>query len=206
MVQAAEKFTDEERLRLVLHGTSFAMYEANEDKENYIKFKNGKADNFSDSTIRDMNLLEILERLGYSMDELGTYLYKDLIAETYEKIKDVSSRNDMDKCRAIMSSLTDAFSGFYRYIAREWKEMGVKSFHLYIQKAISKVSDEAVDMELSKKIFGDNPEEKNYGLQAFQIAAYAAKKYSFDDVEEYKKPLVKKLSNIPDDLKLKDNF
>ncbi len=47
---------------------------------------------------------------------------------------------------------------------------------------------------------------KNYGLQAFQIAAYAAKKYSFDNAEDYKKPLVKKLPNIPDNLKLKDNF
>lgn len=206
MVQAAEKFTEEERLRLVLHGTSFAMYEANKDKENYIKFKNGQTDEFSETTMRDMNLLKILERLGYSIDELGTYLYKDVIAETYEKLKGASSRNDMDRCREIMSSLTDAFSGFYRYIAREWKEMGVKTFHLYIQKAIDGIEYDEVDVELAEKIFGDNPEEQNYGVQAFQIAAYAVKKYSFDNTKEYKRPLVKKLPNMPDNLKLKDNF
>ena len=37
------------------------------------------------------------------MDELGTYLYKDVIAEAYEKVKDVSRRKDMDKCRDLIA-------------------------------------------------------------------------------------------------------
>lgn len=206
MVQPAEKFSEEEYFRLVVHGTSFAMYEANLDKEKYIKYKNGQLNDVPSEKIIEMEILNILENLGYSINELGTYLYKDLIAYTYEDIKDITSRKDMEKCKNIMLGLNNAFSGTYHYIAREWKEIGIKSFHLYIEKAIKNMDDTAVNIELSKKIFGDNPEEISYGLQAFQIAAYVAKKYSFDNTKEYKKPLVRRLPNMPDDLVLKDNF
>ena len=76
----------------------------------------------------------------------------------------------------------------------------------HTSEPIKNMDDTAVNIELSKKIFGDNPEEISYGLQAFQIAAYVAKKYSFDNTKEYKKPLVRRLPNMPDDLVLKDNF
>ena len=206
MIKGVGDLSLEERKISFLQGTSFAMYEANIDKKNYINYKKGETKELSESVMKSMEILEILEKLGYSLDELGTFFYKDVIAEVYEKLKDVSSRNDMQKCRELMSELTDSFSSFYFYIAREWKEVGVKPFHLFIQQAISRIDDKAIDIELSKKIFGENPEESNYGLQAFQIAAYVANKYSYEDVKDYKKPLVKKLSNMPEDIKLKDNL
>ena len=206
MVQSNDKFSMEERLIMVLHGSSFAMYEASLDKEDYEKYKKGKTEDFSEERMKNLELLDILVRLGFSTDELGTYLYKDVIAEAYERVKDLSRREDMDECRALMSELTNAFSNIYRYVAREWKEMGVKSFHLYIQKSIEAIDENKIDTELSKKIFGSSPDENNYGLQAFQIAAYAAKKYSFDNVDEYKKVAVKKLDNMPGDIVLKCPF
>ena len=206
MVQALDNFSKEENIQSILKGTSFAIYEANKDRKNYIKYKYGYTDEFSLDKMKNMELLGILESLGYSLDELGTYLYKDVIKEIYDKISDASSRRDIDKCRALMASLSDAFSGFYYYIAEECKEMGLKSFHLYIKRAIDNIDDSEVDIELSKNIFGENPEENNYGLQAFQIAAYVANKYSYKDVKEYKKVLAKKLPNIPDNISLKEDF
>ena len=84
--------------------------------------------------------------------------------------------------------------------------MGVKTFHLYIEKAIENIDDTKVDVNLSKKIYGENPEELNYGLNAFQIAAYYADKYSFDNTQDYKKVLVKRLANMPNDIVLKYIF
>ena len=206
MVQAPEKYLDEEKLMMILGGTSYAAYVAYKDKENYLKYSKYEIAEFSKETLRDMMLLEILDKLGYPKNELGTYLYKDLIALVYDKIKDIKSRRDIDKCRALMSDLTNAFSPLYHYIAREDKEMGIKSFHLYIQRAIENIASENIDEDLSKSIFGENPEEKDYGMQAFQIAAYAAEKYECKDVKEYKQPKVKKLQNMPDDIRLKDGF
>ena len=56
------------------------------------------------------------------------------------------------------------------------------------------------------EIYGDNPGELNYGLNALQIAAYVMDKYEFNDTREYKKTLVKRLPNMPDDIGLKIGF
>ena len=206
MVQARKYFSDYEELMLIFQGISLAMYEANEDKEKYKLFKQGYTHIFSKAEMNDMQVLWILERLGYSIDELGTYLYKDVIVKAYETINDSSSINNMDQYRVLMTQLSNAFSSFYHYIARECKDMGVKTFHLYIEKAIENIDDTKVDVNLSKKIYGENPEELNYGLNAFQIAAYYADKYSFDNTQDYKKVLVKRLANMPNDIVLKYIF
>ena len=205
MVKERRLFSEYEKLLLIINGVSYAMNEANEDKKKYSLFKQGYTQVFTEEENKNMQVLSILERLGYSLDELGTYLYKDVIVEVYKKIEDVSRSKNIDMYSVLISQLNDAFSNFYHNLARENKDMGVKSFHLYINKAIEKINDD-VDKELSKRIYGDNPEELNYGLQAFQIAAYVADKHAYNNALEYKKPLVKKLPNMPDDIELKYSF
>lgn len=195
MIKRLVDLTELEKLNMLIDGTSYAMFEAHLDKEAYEKSKKGELEEISEIQERDIKILRILEGLGYPMDELGTYLYKDVIAEAYEKVKDVSSRRDMDKCRELMASLNDAYSDFYRWIARDDKEMGVKSFHFYIEEAISKIDENSIDKELAVKIFGSNPEDLNYGLQAFQLACYAANHYSMEP--DFKKSKVMGLSNSP---------
>ena len=195
MIKRLVDLTELEKLNMLIDGTSYAMFEAHLDKEAYEKSKKGELEEISEIQERDIKILRILEGLGYPMDELGTYLYKDVIAESYEKVKDVSSRRDMDKCRDLMASLNDAYSDFYRWIARDDKEMGVKSFHFYIGEAISKIDDDSIDKELAIKVFGSNPEDLNYGLQAFQLACYASDRYSMEP--DFKKSKVMGLSNSP---------
>lgn len=195
MIKKLVDLTELEKLNMLIDGTSYAMFEAHLDKEAYEKSKKGELEEISEIQERDIKILRILEGLGYPMDELGTYLYKDVIAEAYEKVKDVSSRRDMDKCRELMASLNDAYSDFYRWIARDDKEIGVKSFHFYIGEAISKIDDNSIDKELAIKVFGSNPEDLNYGLQAFQLACYASDRYSMEP--DFKKPKVMGLSNSP---------
>lgn len=195
MIKRLVDLTELEKLNMLIDGTSYAMFEAHLDKEAYEKSKKGELEEISEIQERDIKILRILEGLGYPMDELGTYLYKDVIAEAYEKVKDVSSRRDMDKCRELMASLNDAYSDFYRWIARDDKEMGVKSFHFYIGEAISKIDDNSIDKELAIKVFGSNPEDLNYGLQAFQLACYASDRYSMEP--DFKKSKVMGLSNSP---------
>lgn len=195
MIKRLVDLTELEKLNMLIDGTSYAMFEAHLDKKAYEKSKKGELEEISEIQERDIKILRILEGLGYPMDELGTYLYKDVIAEAYEKVKDVSSRRDMDKCRELMASLNDAYSDFYLWIARDDKEMGVKSFHFYIGEAISKIDDNSINKELAIKVFGSNPEDLNYGLQAFQLACYAANHYSMEP--DFKKSKVMGLSNSP---------
>lgn len=206
MVKGIENFSDEERLIMMLYGVSYPMMEASQDRNYYEEFKLGQSEQLSEENLRDMNLLSILEKLGYPLDELGTYLYKDVIAEVYEFLKGISKRSDMEKCRNMLSQLNDSYSQFYHNIARGNKEMGINAFHLYIQNAIDKIQEDSINKKLSSKIFGKKTEELTYGTQAFLIASYTSNLYSCDNVEEYSKPVVKSLSNISNDMRLKAKF
>lgn len=193
---------DEYDINSVLQGSSYAIFSAKNDQEKYDKYKKGEIDELSDYQIKEMQIISLLENLGYPMDQLGTYLYKEVIHSAYDEIKDYSSRNDMTKARELMQSLQDAYSNFYHWIARDDMEMGITSFHLYIERAINEIDEDKIKPELAIKVFGNNPEETNYGIQAFRLASYIAKKYSM----KYEKPKVKTLSNIPKNVKLKGEY
>jgi len=196
MLKAISEYSEDEKLSMVLCGNDYATYEANIDIGNYKKYLKHETDDFSERTFRDMEILEMLSKLGYPMNELGTYLYKDLISEICEVLKGISSRRDMNICRVLLAKLNDAYSSFYHSIGREWKELGITSFHLYIMEALEEIDYDSVDEDLSRKIYGDEFYDQNYGLHAFKMAAYVLKKYSFSDAE-YKKPIMKKLDNSP---------
>ena len=145
------KVSNKELIR-VLQGTSFAIYSAKKDKEKYESYKKEELKNINEETRRELKILDILERLGYPMNELGTYLYKDLINEVCDEMKDVSTRRDIDKCRILLQELTDIYSNLYHYIAREWKEMGIKTFHLYIGQATERIDKEQMRQAIEKTI------------------------------------------------------
>ena len=197
-------------------GTSFALFCAKRDKEYFEKYKEGSLGDMvvkkgtlevkKEDILPSMRTLELLEKLGYPMDELGTYLYKEVIVDVYNDIKDLGKRDDDEKYKAIIAGLQNALSGTYRYIAKEYLEMSTKAFHLYIQKAIILVDFEKSDKELLKKIYGFEPEEIDYGLQAFQLAAFLCGKFSYDKIEECTMPKIKKISNMPGDVRLKYEY
>lgn len=203
MVKYWKYFTEYEKFMLVFYGLEYAMDEANEDKEKYKLYQKGYACNFSEEEIKNMEVLWVLDKLGYSLDELGTYLYKDVIIKISNRLNSASNKDIMAEYKKLKSELSNAFSVFYLHAARDDKQIGVKSFHLYIEKAINNINEKAIDKELSMEIYGNNPRELNYGLNALQIAAYVLEKYEFKNTKEYKKTLVKRLPNMPDDIGLK---
>ena len=197
MLRSLDDYSEGEKLLMVLHGCDYATYEANEDIENFNKYLSGYVEGFSERTLRDMEILSLLKKLGFPMQELGTYLYKDLISEICEVLNCLSDkRDDVNVCRELLAKLNDAYSSFYHSIGREWKELGITSFHLYIIDALESIDDDNIDQELSSKITGEEFHDLNYGTHAFMLAAYTLKKYSFSEAD-YKKPLMKKLDNGP---------
>lgn len=183
---------DEYDINEVLHGYSEAIFYAKLNREKYEKYKNGNLDNIEEYEKKGLEILSLLDNLGYPMGELGTYLYKDVIEETYNNIKDITKRTDMPKARKVISELEDAYSNLYRYVARECNEMGILPFHLCIERAIKMIDVNRIDSNLAVSVFGSNPEPMNYGLQAFQLASYVANKYSM----KYETPKILNLSNL----------
>ena len=111
---------------------SYAMYVAKEENEVY---KNLKKGNFKELTLeeeRDVEILSILEKLGYPMSHLGTYLYKDLIALVCDEIKDMGISELQSEEEEMLEFLNNGYSSLYVGIASDDKELGCKTFHYYI--------------------------------------------------------------------------
>ena len=151
--------------------------------------------NSSNEDLKSMKILSVLERLGYPMDQMGTYLYEEVISSACESLASVTgARRDMELCKDILSQLKNCFSSFYRQIAREYLEMGIQSFHFMIEQSIKDIQVQSMDLDLSYQIFGASPVEPDYGSQAFQIALYTM---GFAIEKEVKPPVVRRLSNTP---------
>lgn len=192
---------DEKDLKTVLNGSSYATFCAKNDRELYREYKSGKTEELSELEVKEMQVLSVLENLGYPMDELGTYLYKEVIVYARDEIDGYNRRKEEDKEKAqdLLINLEDAYSNFYHIIARDDLEMGVKSFHIYIWRAVQEIDDSKIDKDLAEKIFGKNPVSLTYGAQAFKIASYLSKKYMI----KYDGAKVKQLLNVPYEDRLK---
>lgn len=184
---------DETTFQSVLNGTSYAVFSAKVDVEKYNEYKKGNMDELSEYELKEMEIIYILERLGYPLNEFGTYLYKEVIMYAHEEISSYD-RRDVSRAERLLESMNDAYSNFYLIIAREDLEMGLRKFHTFIGQAIDKIDNEKIDSKLAEKIFGKNPVESNYGEQAFKIASYMSSKYMI----KYSNQKVKKLPNMPE--------
>lgn len=148
---------------------SLTMKTAMNDSLLYDKYKNDIE--VSEDKIIDMEILSILDRLGFPMNELGTYLYKDVISSTYENIRNCKDESDILN---IMADLKYRYSNAYSMIARDGYEMGIKTFHRFVEDAVKKIDEDKIDIAFFDTIF-DETSEHDTGSRAFEIASYLIK-------------------------------
>ena len=187
---------NQEYLECILNPESESKFYQSKDLVDYSKYKKGEP--YYDENISpelkeeyeiDMKILSLLENLGYPMDELGTFLYKELIHELCREIKGMTKREDMKKCDDLISELGKPFSRIYHLVAREYLEIGIKSFHLNVESALDKIDSSKVDELLALRVYGSNPEQLDYGKQALLYAGYILGRYS----KSYEMPKIKRI-------------
>lgn len=169
----------------------YAVYSAKEEKNLYDSLKKGMPYVLTELQKNEVEILSILEKLGFPMSQLGTYLYKDVIVKVCNIINEgeITSNN---KRRKLIARLNDGYDEIYKQIASEDKEIGCKTFHSYIEGAIKDIDETRTDTSLAEKIYGDK--DITYGTAAFRIADYYLNEYSYD----YGRTKVKKLNNMND--------
>lgn len=104
-------------------------------------------------------VLDILNQLGYPMDEYGTYLYRDVVLKVIQSLKE---RNDIN----LLQQLKEPYSDFYHDISRNDNDMGTRTLHFYIGSAIDKIRISS-DQKLLLKIYHGSIRDVDYGEQAF---------------------------------------
>lgn len=100
--------------------------------EKYFIYKYGSTSNMSEQEQKEMDVLEVLEQLGFPMDKTGTYFYKEIIMKTMEELEMVETKEEE---RDLKTAMGNSYSQFYFDIARNNIDIGLKSFHGCIQLA-----------------------------------------------------------------------
>lgn len=195
MLKELNEFNMEYNFNLVLSSSSYAVYIFCLDKKDYMEYKNGISKEFTEERKIEMNTLQLLENLGYPMDELGTYLYKNIIVKV---IKSISVDEGFINCKNLLLQLKDAFSQFYFDIARNDLDMGLKTFHRHIEDTLSKVDYSKANPLIINKIYSKNIYDIDYGEQAFILGACISGLLKTEQSLEIVKPKIKKLSNMLD--------
>lgn len=162
------------------------------DKKNYLEYKNGVKKDYSSDEISSLLIIELLDKNGFSLDCLGTYLYKDVVKNVIGCMKNPG--NNLEQLRM---DLSNPYSQFYFDISRNDRDMGVNTFHSYIEEAILNIQfDNKTSNLLDIMCRG---QRMNYGDLAYEIASYMLNpNYVNSDVQVVSdgRPNIKKLTSI----------
>lgn len=99
----------------------------------------------------DIEVLDYLKELGYSIDVIGIYYFKEMIVSIIEKISSFSSLEG-EEMQNLLNSIKEPYSQFYFDLSRNRHDVGITTYNEYIRQALS---------------FEEN---ENTGLKAYQIA------------------------------------
>ena len=204
MIKNLKECSQEENKRMFLYGTSYAMWLTNYEKALSDKSKKEPLEDLKNSEKISIQILSLLEKLGYPIDELGTYLYGKVILSVCENLNEIIRDEDIEKYNKLVLDLNDAYSSFYLWIARDDLEIGLKSFHLYIERAISMIDYSKSNKNLISSIYDKDITELNYGEQALYLASYLLKIYHIENGKTEAKLKLKRLENLPGNIKLKE--
>ena len=143
----------------------FPLFIAKDDRERYNNYKTTGTQPTDKYEKDAMEIISILERLGFSLDEIGTYLYKELIMSMYLEIK--NSDEITEKIDEMGERLT-------KKLVCNVLEMKKDLYEELIKESIDSIDGTNVDFELSEIIFKDSI--YNINENAFEIASYYTKK------------------------------
>lgn len=150
---------------------SYAFICGRQAKEDYIECK-GYINQLPLEQQKEVRVLNLLENLGYPMEELGTYLYKDVIVSTADIL--ANSSNDLFSQQMLVEELNHKYSQFYFDIARNSLDMGLKEFHWLVQRAISNVDYSKGSPMTFSCVYDREPQEMGYVEQTIMISNYVS--------------------------------
>ena len=148
----------------ILAGLSYEL-------KNYIEYKN-RVNSGSNYKSLEFETLITLENMGYPINDIGIYYFRDLIVRACVLKKE--GINDTDLC----TLLDDKFSQFYFDVARNENDIGIKNFNRIIGSCLEKRNKSADSNKLAFKIMKKLPEDNSLGTNIFYISGYVYGEYN----------------------------
>ena len=156
------------------------MFEIFDKYQDYLNYKINPLVFENENKLLEMNIISLLESLDFSIGEVGTFLYSEMIVKIINMINSIKKTKESCKYNFngsqvnkkiseyeldLINSLSKLDSQFYIDLSN--KEMTLCTLHNYILKSIPK------KYKKSNTFFGEDcVKEINYGYLAYEIALY----------------------------------
>jgi len=180
----------DECLKVLLYGIDYAKYKTHVDKNIYYAYKFGLINEVTEKQLQDITVLSLLEDIGYSMIELGTYFYKSILIKVIETLN--NSNNIEETIKELLSQLSDNNSKFNINIAKNDFDVDVVIFNDYIKKSLSIVDKSKIKEEYISKFNNKELENITYEEQTLALGMYVIEQNKLGKIS----PKIKKLTNI----------
>ena len=155
-----------------------------EKYQEYLCYKNNTLIIKENNKILEMKIISLLEKIGFSITEVGTYLYTEVIIkiiniitaleETKKTYKDHLKEQEIiniinDTKQELINDLNNLNSNFYLELSN--KEINLSLFHSYIKKSIPKKNNDSKNNDdfFCKKV---HKKQMSYGNLAYEIAEF----------------------------------
>ncbi len=145
------------------YGVEFSSCGASHDKDIYLKYHDSLREDVPEVYDQTIRVLNILNRLGFPMELVGTYLYKMVIDRIIKRLKKGEDIHLIDELKSM-------YSQFYFDIARNDLDIGTKTFYRFIRESLDKTD---LNQELLEDILEGNE------FVDFQELSYYIGKYIF---------------------------
>jgi len=197
MVRKLSDLKEEERLTLILHGADYeisgTLYGIIEDIKDYKMYKKGNLKKVSEDSDNElgMKILSLLEKIGYPMDEIGTYYYKRMIFKVVKNLEAIDRGESTLNSEELVSQLKNPYSQFYVEVAKLELDIGIKTFHMYVGQANSEIDYLAASPEILYRVYSNSSEDMDYGEHAFLLGSFILGKVK---PKRQNSPLIRRLS------------
>lgn len=153
-----------------------------EERDKYLAYRNGKHITFNEGNDLSFIVLNVLENLGFSNNDLGFYVYAELIKKIVYMLGEGIDKKD------IIDNLMHNYSDLYFNVAHD-NDISTKTLHDYITDAFINIDGKHVNKKLSDNIFG------RYSINSYGVKAYLIANYIRDNLMLFdNKPKVKVLN------------
>lgn len=182
-------------MNVFLNSIDFMASTAHKDKESYEAYKKNH-ELIGDASVEELEIIAILEKLGYPTGEVGTYLYKALIVCVLDYLRGFPVRREVLSEEELKEQLDNPFSQLFFDIARNDMDLGIKTFHAAITRASANIDVASVDRDIINQIFAGNYEPINYSSNALNIAKYYFELGSFKKSDKKLNRIAKVKNNV----------
>ena len=177
MIHPLGKINDNCRLSYTYPINTFVRMQIQQDINEYNLYLLGRIEDLDEEQLNNVETLGLLFDLGFPKDEPGTYLFKNMVLKARRYLGGSDDYGDKITSKDLVNLVESPFSQFYMDLAVYDSDIGIKTFHSYIEESLKKVNYSKVENSLLTKVYSKYNNDNDYGIHSLIIANFLNSNY-----------------------------